>query len=152
MPVNANAVPISLRPVRMEDAALLLAWRNDPFTRQASHETAEVDPQTHHAWLARVLTDSSRRLWIAECNGVAVGQVRVDSMDEGQRLSWTVAPAARGQGVGTAMVRTVLEGLTGPVRAEVKATNPASARIAENAGLRLLGENQGILLYGCELT
>ncbi|MDB5887241.1 MAG: GCN5-related N-acetyltransferase, partial [Rhodocyclales bacterium] len=62
-------------------------------------------------------------------------------------LSWTVAPDARGHGVGKRMLAALLQEVTGLVRAEVKIGNTASMRIAESAGLLLVREEGGVLYY-----
>ncbi|MEC5388052.1 GNAT family N-acetyltransferase [Uliginosibacterium sp. H3] len=141
-------VPIRLRPATLQDAELLLAWRNDLQTRLASHGTHEIPLAEHWAWLDLVLADPARRLLIAELDDVPVGSIRVDTAsDDVAELSWTVAPSARGQGVGTRMLIAALSEVTGSVRAEVKIGNVASMKMAEAAGLVLVREEQGVLHY-----
>ena len=138
---------LRLRPARLADAEILLAWRNDPWTVAASHTDRPVTPQEHRRWLAASLDGPDRRLYVAEAEGVAAGTVRLDRERDGWLLSWTVAPACRGRGLGKAMVRLAAQGLSGTVRAEVKAANAASARIALHAGLRLDRERDGVQYY-----
>jgi len=58
----------------MDDAGVLLAWRNDPDTRAASHNSDKVDLQNHLAWLESSLAKPEmRQLWIAELDNLAVG-------------------------------------------------------------------------------
>jgi RimJ/RimL family protein N-acetyltransferase len=132
----------------LDDAARLLAWRNDPETRRASHDSAEVTPEEHRAWLERVLHDPDRRLWVVRRGHEAVGTVRADRDAEGTtELSWTVAPGARGQGLGKRMVALVAARLVGPLRAEVKRGNTASGKIAEAAGMHFEKEVEGVLHF-----
>ncbi|MEZ5776597.1 MAG: GNAT family N-acetyltransferase [Hyphomicrobiaceae bacterium] len=138
---------VTLRPAGLEDARLLLEWRNDPVTRSASHNGAPVGRAEHEAWLARSLADPGRRLYVAETAGEPVGTVRADRDGEAWELSWTVAPGARGRGLGTAMVVALARLLDGPVRAEVKAGNRSSARIAEAAGMVLVRTVDGVEHY-----
>jgi RimJ/RimL family protein N-acetyltransferase len=140
---------LRLRPATAADAALLLEWRNDEATRLASHNTDKVRPEDHARWLDALLRNPARRLFIAEVNGEPVGSVRADRDPDGacHELSWTVAPSARGLGLGAPMVRLLLAEVSGPVRAEVKPGNPASVRIAEAAGLRFDGERDGVLHF-----
>jgi RimJ/RimL family protein N-acetyltransferase len=140
---------LRLRPATAADAALLLAWRNDEATRQASHHTAAIEPEVHARWMEALLRDPARRLFIAEEQGEPVGSVRADREPDGacHELSWTVAPSARGRGIGARMVRLLLAEVPGPVRAEVKPGNAASVRIAEAAGLRFDGECEGVLHF-----
>lgn len=140
---------LRLRPATAADAALLLAWRNDEATRLASHNTAAVEADAHVRWLDALLRDPARRLFIAVEHGEPVGSVRADRDPDGDchELSWTVAPAARGRGIGARMVRLLLSEVSGPVRAEVKPGNAASVRIAEAAGLHFEAEREGVLHF-----
>lgn len=131
----------------MDDCDLLLAWRNDPVTRQASRREDAVGREDHVRWLRAVLADPQRQLYIAEEEGRPVGTVRADLSDGVYEISWTVAPSARGAGVGKRMVALLVEQFTGPLRAEVKVGNPASVRIAEATGFRLQSKAEGILHY-----
>jgi RimJ/RimL family protein N-acetyltransferase len=139
---------IRLRPATLQDAELLLAWRNDPQTRLASHSTHEISLDEHRAWLSRLLQNPARRLFIAELAGEPVGSVRAEKEADGvTELSWTVAASARGQGVGKRMLAALLKEVRGSVRAEVKIGNIASMKMAEAAGLLLVREEQGVLHY-----
>jgi RimJ/RimL family protein N-acetyltransferase len=139
---------IILRPATVSDADLLLEWRNDPETRNASHNTGEVLRNDHISWLTKTLNDRSRQLFVAEENGVPVGTVRADSFDEACELSWMVAPNARGRGVAKRMVALLACQLSASIiRAKVRAGNTASARVAEYAGMQFEGEADGVLHY-----
>jgi RimJ/RimL family protein N-acetyltransferase len=144
---------VVLRRATMLDAEILLAWRNDPATRNNSLTTSSIDAKEHGRWLASTLSNSERQLWIAETDGRPVGTVRVDHDDAGYLLSWTVAPEARSQGVGKLMVADIVGRLgSGAIRAEVKADNLASVRIAEHVGLKLQFERDGLLVFSRGLT
>ncbi|MBW6487332.1 MAG: hypothetical protein K0B01_14400 [Syntrophobacterales bacterium] len=69
---------ITLRPATIQDADMLLDWRNDPETRKASHSTSEVVTEEHIAWLTKTLGNANRRLLVAEEDGAPVGTVRAD--------------------------------------------------------------------------
>ncbi|HSP07591.1 MAG TPA: GNAT family N-acetyltransferase [Acidobacteriota bacterium] len=138
---------ITLRSATIEDADLLLEWRNDPQTRKSSHNTAEVQRDEHISWLTKTLNNTHRRLFVAEENGVPVGTVRADFSDGVYELSWTVAPNARGHGVAKRMVALAARQISEPIRAEVRAGNIASARIAEHAGMEFDREADGVLHY-----
>ena len=140
---------IEVRDATTADAPLLRAWRNDPETRRASHNPAAVGEAEHTAWPAASLASPDRLLLVAQSGDEPVGVVRADR-DPGAdtwELSWTVAPAARGRGVAKAMVRLLADRLPGPLRAEVRAGNTASIRVAEHAGLTLDREHDGVLHF-----
>ena len=138
---------ISLRPATIQDADLLLKWRNDPETRKASHNTTVVQRDEHISWLSRTLSNPNRKLYVAEENGDAVGTVRADLSEGVWELSWTVSSSARGRGVAKRMVVDLANQISEPIRAEVKAGNMASIRIAEHAGMEFERETDGVLHY-----
>ena len=138
---------IKLRPATLQDADLLFAWRNDPETRDASHNSESVRTDEHLAWLESTLNNERRKLFIAEEDDSPVGTVRADFVDGEHELSWTVAPSARGRGVAKRMVSLLAGQILTPIRAEVKPGNKASARIAEYAGLKFSEEVDGVLHF-----
>ena len=138
---------ITLRSATIEDADVLLEWRNDPETRKASHNTAEVQRDEHISWLSRTLMNPNRKLLVAEENGGPVGTVRADYSEGVWELSWTVSPKARGRGVAKRMVALLAHKISEPIRAEVKAGNTTSARIAEYAGMEFDRETDGVRHY-----
>jgi len=141
---------IILRPATIQDADMLLGWRNNPETKIASHSTSEVVKEEHIAWLTKTLNNANQKLLIAEEDGTPVGTVRADLSEGVWELSWTVAPNARGRGVAKRMVALLAHTISDPVRAEVKAGNVASARIAEYAGMAFHREVEGVRHYSRE--
>jgi RimJ/RimL family protein N-acetyltransferase len=135
----AGGQRLTLRPATSSDASLLRAWRNEPATRAASRNTAEVGEAEHRAWLARVLADPRRMLFVAERGGDPIGQVRLDAAGEGWEISVSLAPEARGAGLGSALIERGVEqlraaGREGPVEAWVRADNAPSLRAFRRAG------------------
>jgi len=139
--------PLRLRPATVLDSGRLLEWRNDPRTRAASREPRSIGLEEHIRWLERALQDPDQEILIAEEEGEPVGMVRAEWEGETRKLSWTVAPQARGRGVGRSMVKMMVERIRGPVRVEVKKGNVAFSRMAERAGLSFVREEAGILHY-----
>lgn len=143
------AEPASLifRPARREDAAQLRRWRNDPLTRAASIHTAAVSESEHLAWLETLLADTHRQLLVAWRREQPVGCVRFDIGEQETEVSWTVAPEARGHGIGSRMVQLAVAQRTEALMARVRLDNPASARIAESAGLSLAETQDQVRIY-----
>jgi UDP-2,4-diacetamido-2,4,6-trideoxy-beta-L-altropyranose hydrolase len=137
-----------LRAATEADARRLFDWRNDPLTRNNSLETGQVSWEEHRRWLAAALARPDRRLLVAEYDGEVVGTVRLDQHTEGCELSWTVAPAQRGRGVGKAIVAAAVA-LAGPgaLIARIKRGNAASLRIAEACGFVAAGSEGDVLIY-----
>jgi predicted dehydrogenase/RimJ/RimL family protein N-acetyltransferase len=141
----ALAPALTLRPVRAEDAACLLAWRNDPDTRHQSRASHEITPSEHASWLRRTLGDVSIQAWMVECEGHGVANARVEVEGDGvAEVHITVAPRARGRGFGAAALlqasaRALADPGTTLLCAHVKPDNQASLRMFARAGFHVAG-------------
>ncbi len=131
----------TVRPATDADSELLLAWRNDPRTRAWSRTTDVVAAADHRDWLARVLVDPDRRLFVAEYGGRPVGTVRFDR-ESGRtwEVSITVAPEARGRGLAVPVLlaaeRAADADAVATIRANVHRDNAASRALFRRAGYR----------------
>lgn len=134
---------MKLRGATWADRDRLLAWRNDPLTLQGSLTDAAVEPDEHYQWLRKSLVSASRRLLIAEVDGLPVGTARLDYSREGCELSWTIAPEARGRGLGKQLV-ALAAALAPTVFARIRSDNAASLAIARACGFRLEREEDGV--------
>jgi UDP-2,4-diacetamido-2,4,6-trideoxy-beta-L-altropyranose hydrolase len=135
---------VTLRAARADDASLIRDWRNDADTVRSSAIARPVSDAEHARWFAATLTDAQRRLWLAEENGVPVGQVRVDFNGDAGVFSIVVAPEHRGRGVGQAMLRGALaeverEGGATRLVALAREENLASIHAFEQAGFSRKG-------------
>jgi RimJ/RimL family protein N-acetyltransferase len=143
--------PIALRLATAADSDVLLLWRNDALTRQHSHSMAEVDRNSHQAWLSKSLADPTRIIFIGEVNGNPVGTVRCDCRDTSPvriGLSWTVAPEHRGRGYGRKLVEAAAELFAAQeLYAEIKTGNAASMAIARSIGMKQMGEKEGVTFW-----
>ena len=141
---------LQLRCATMADARTLFDWRNDPVTRAASHHTEVLSFESHAGWLDATLANPLRKLLLAEEQGTPVGTVRIDLRADGSALlSWSVAPEARGRGVATQMVSMAIQDMPAGcvVRAEIKAGNVASVKVAEAVGMRMSGQDGDTLYF-----
>lgn len=131
---------LSLRAADADDLERTFAWANDAGTRAGSFDSRPIDRQTHEAWFARAL-DGERRLFVAELDGRAVGLFRLDPPIDATadaEVGITVAPEARGAGLGAAILESgarLARGL-GATRlvARIRADNDASLHAFERAG------------------
>jgi RimJ/RimL family protein N-acetyltransferase len=138
---------LELRPASLDDAELLLAWRNDPEVRSASRQPHTVEPAEHERWLSSCLADPERDLLIAELDGKPIGQVRFDRLTEDEReISVSLAASSRGGGLGARLIEAGVDWLrrergTTRVIAEVRGVNPASLLSFRQAGFRPAGQS-----------
>ena len=147
-----NAPRISLRPATLDDAELLLEWRNDPSTRSRSLDPSVIELEPHVAWLGRRLGNPANcRVYIAERDEHPVGQLRVERAAAAQGIvSVSLDAGARGTGLGaeliaTGTVRAASELSLSQVTAIVKDDNLASFHAFTKAGY---GETQRELVQG----
>lgn len=137
-----------LREATMQDAELLFSWRNDHLTRMQSIQQDEVPWHGHLAWLEKSLQSESRKIYIAESEGIPVGTVRFDFGETCVEMSWTLAPEQRGRGLGSLLLKTGVQLIHGSqVIARIKSSNVASIRIAEKVGFVRIRQEGDVLLF-----
>lgn len=108
---GAAAVPLSVRPAVESDREILFAWANDPLTRAQSFSRTPIPWETHCAWLASVLDDPGRLLYLVVAPAdEPVGQVRFDGSGSGEAvISISLAPAWRGRGLAASAIRLAMD-------------------------------------------
>lgn len=141
---------LSIRRAEFEDWSFLLSLRNDPETRNNSHNTSIVEEIDHKDWLKSTLDNKNRFLYICEYNGEKCGYVRCD-FDEDENsyeLSWAVSPLFRGKGIGVSMVKACIEVMDlKRIKSEVKVGNIPSIRISTSLGMELKKTEAGISYF-----
>lgn len=137
----AAAHAVSVREAGRDDAAELLRWANDSETRAASFGRAPIPWDEHVRWLDGVLASAAHGVLIVEDGEEPVGSVRFDTADawETARLSYVVAPEARGRGLSAPMLSAAVDWVRRRhpgvrVRADVMHTNPRSLRVFRRLG------------------
>ncbi len=145
-----------LRPVQVQDAALLWEWANDPTVRINAFHGEPIPWETHVHWLEAKLASPACRMWILEIDHRPAGQIRYDREGESATISFSVDPAHRGRGVGKTLVgrSAALACRELGVRilaALVKPGNPASTGVFLATGFTEVGnalvEGQPALRY-----
>jgi RimJ/RimL family protein N-acetyltransferase len=135
---------ITLRGARGDDAYALWLWANDPDSRAASGDRAVISWADHLRWFGDRSSSPNARILIAEnAEGRPVGCIRFETVDGwvGARLSYVVAPEARGNGIGGAILH---EGTAALLRlrpavvieALVRGSNAPSVKLFQRMGWR----------------
>jgi RimJ/RimL family protein N-acetyltransferase len=141
-----NTPTLRLRPAETGDLYCLWLWANDPETRRASFGRATVSWSDHVAWFQRQRSDAAPVFIGETAEAQPIGSVRFDSADGWRtaRLSYVVAPEARGRGWsrplvsrGIELLGTARPGVT--VSARVMADNSRSLQL-----FRQLGWNESV--------
>lgn len=145
-----------MRAVTLDDADMLLAWRNDATTRTASLSTAEVTSEEHVAWLLRAIADPDRILYIGvdEVTGQPVGTVRFDisSATDTAEVSITVAPSQRGKRLSLPVLLAGIQSFaaeprtTPEILARIREENLASRALFDAAGFTEIDRDDRVLI------
>lgn len=89
-----------LRNVSIEDAEIILAWRNDEDTRKNSFSKEIISFETHMKWFSSKLEDENCFMYIMEIGPKPVGLIRIDKVSSFGEISFMIAPDERGKGYG----------------------------------------------------
>ena len=144
---------IRLRSARAEDAQRLHEWVNSPDSLAGKHATDRPIPWEHHRqWLEERLIDSASAVWIVECEGEAVGQLRVQDKDLGLEVDIYVIPSSRRAGVARRALELGAEAARErwpgrPLVALVLPDNTASRALFLAAGYGLMYETRGYHVF-----
>ena len=77
---------ISLRPAVQDDCMLLLEWRNLPEIVELGTLKSTVSKDEHEEWFAAKLRSADAQIWIVQCDGKPVGQVRLDPQAKQEKI------------------------------------------------------------------
>jgi RimJ/RimL family protein N-acetyltransferase len=135
-----------MRRAQHADAAMVLEWRNDPYVRSVSRNDMPIELDAHLAWFGRILGSPDHLLLIAEKNGISVGVVRFDRLDDLKyEISLFLNPLLAGRRQGLLMMQAAQQMLSEQVgqdiviAAETLPRNHASQRLFQKAGYRQFG-------------
>lgn len=146
---------ITLSPVETEDLPYIVEWRNQCGIRRQFFDKTLISRGGQTAWYEQYLRDKSRQLFIARqrADGGRVGMIGLSGIDTahhkaeigstmiGSRQAW-------GQGLGSEMVRLVLEYAFSDLNmnrlyAYALQHNAGSIRVKEKCGFRVEGVLRG---------
>jgi methionyl-tRNA formyltransferase len=144
--MRENIRQLSVRHVTEQDRELLLDWANDPQVRRSAFSEAMIGIDAHNAWFYQSLADTENcSIFIVMTeDGQPVGQTRFNRKEDGAwHIDYSVAPAMRGQGLGSRVLMMGLRELdrlrgAATVVGWVKAGNDRSSRVFENLGFELV--------------
>lgn len=96
-----------LRLANLDDAQIVLEWRNDEQTRENSFSKDLIDLDTHLKWFEGKLADENCFLYILMDGDERVGQIRVDRVNDIGEVSYMIAPDQRGRGYGKHILKLI---------------------------------------------
>jgi RimJ/RimL family protein N-acetyltransferase len=135
---------LNYRHATMDDADILMRWRNDPLTVQNNRDNREVTLSEHMSWLRKQLVDDDKAVFICEDEtGMPIGMVRFvlhEDKEDGFETGVTVAPEARGKSYGGKILKMVCDDRPeATLYTEVKFDNAASMKSFGAAGFEQIG-------------
>ena len=130
---------LTLRWARAEDCRLVWEWANAAEVRAVSFTSHSIPWDSHVAWFDAKLADPQVFLYIAEDNGVAVGQIRYDMLNDDAVVSVSLDPKCRGRGYGAKVIEIGTVEIFGKsnartIHAYIKPGNDASVSAFARAG------------------
>ena len=97
---------IHLRLAELSDMELIFSWRNDPFILTRGSLQRAVLWDEHQTWFTSFLADPNCRMFIAEMDGKAAGQIRFHGvMGESAEVSLYLLKQFTGRGLGVMALR-----------------------------------------------
>jgi UDP-4-amino-4,6-dideoxy-N-acetyl-beta-L-altrosamine N-acetyltransferase len=139
---------VTFRALELGDMVRLYEWRNLPEVAAYMYTDHRIEPTEHARWFGGAMTDTGRRYWIIQLDGVPVGLLNLYDIAEAHRRAYwafyLAEPAVRGRGVGAAAERFMMRyafrdlGLD-VLRCEVLATNEGVVRMHERYGFHVDG-------------
>jgi RimJ/RimL family protein N-acetyltransferase len=137
---------IIARTVSLDDADLILEWRNSIDARIMSRNTSLISVVEHRNWLNKWLGEENRGyFWIYSEGSKNIGYVRFDSSEKINlfEISIFIEEGNRGQGAAKMLLEDSLARLSDlekivTVKATVLKSNLASMRLFYSSGFKLV--------------
>jgi RimJ/RimL family protein N-acetyltransferase len=132
---------VELRPARLADAEVMLAWQSVPGIRAFSHNSEAPEPTHHRQWLRQKLGDANCVFNVVLHGGRPAGVLRFDRDPQGTyTVSVLIAKGSQNMGIGGAALNLANRLLPrAEMRAVISPDNRASVRMFERAGYRPVG-------------
>ena len=93
-----------IREATLDDAEVILEWRNDETTRQKSFSKEKIELDSHIKWFIRKLSEESCSLFMLMDEDEVVGHIRIDRVDDIGKISYIIAPQKRSKGYGKMII------------------------------------------------
>ncbi len=142
---HLRAISLTLRRATAQDCRLVWEWANDPEVRAASFSSDPIPWESHMRWYSAKLRDRNCLLFVvADENGNPLGQIRFEMTGLEGVVSLSLAPHARGKGLGPALIVRGTEQFFAQSNAHIahayiKTDNPVSVTAFEKANFKDAG-------------
>ena len=149
--VVENVIPtpidgITVRRATPADAALYFVWVNDQYVRSASFNDREIEWDEHFVWFSHKVNSDASKMYVCLADGLPVGQVRFDFVDDHVELDYSLDPDVRGRDWAKAMLDLALHEFRAhsqdAVFATVRNQNTRSISALLKAGYAQISEDE----------
>ena len=143
---------VVLVPAGREHNGFFLACRNDADAVRHSRSHRVIGREEHAQWFSMRIDDPGTRLRVGVVQGELVGTVRVDVRGGLGEVGIAVAPAFRGQGLGTALLEALLDDVASDpqviaLTASIHVGNTPSMRAFARVGFGASGSDGDFRLF-----
>lgn len=144
----SKAQHLVLRPAQVDDAHQIYLWASDPEARVHAFDKRVITWEGHCEWFKGKIASPHCNYYLAEYDGVAIGQIRFDRNENGEHvISYQVDKKVRGSGFGTILLLNGVKKLREDnasatvIIGYVMIVNSSSCFAFENAGFVKLTQN-----------
>jgi RimJ/RimL family protein N-acetyltransferase len=148
-----SSTVITFRPATVNDCDLYFEWVNDDLVRKNSFNSDKILYDTHKNWFNKKISSPKCKMIIAECDGVPIGQIRLDFENDKVCIDISVDKKHRRIGLGAKMLSQIgpylqSAGIYGHLlTGSVKSENKASRKAFESAGFLKVSKNETEIKY-----
>jgi UDP-2,4-diacetamido-2,4,6-trideoxy-beta-L-altropyranose hydrolase len=144
---------LRLRPADAGDLDTYFVWVNDPLVRAGALRTAPITMAEHGAWFMSRLQAPECLLLVLESDGLPLGQLRLERMEGGWNIDYSIDTLFRGRRWGKKLLALGIQWISELgessvfLRAVVKESNAASAKTFESLGFAEVAQEQSGLRH-----
>jgi RimJ/RimL family protein N-acetyltransferase len=130
-----NYYGIEFRRAVPNDVDIFFQWVNDADVRKFSIKSDEIKWDEHLKWFNRKITNNQTQVYIFHKEGLPLGQVRLDFVNDYWEIDYSIDNKYRGQGLGYFILNKIfLLNKDIPLKAKVKPENIGSIKIFKKFG------------------
>jgi UDP-2,4-diacetamido-2,4,6-trideoxy-beta-L-altropyranose hydrolase len=141
----------NLRPATINDMHTYFEWVNDPTVRVSALQTEPIKFHDHVVWFNNQINSANSHLYVYECNGIPVGQVRFNISNGIAYIDYSIDELVRGKGIGYEMLAAAVERFKvsnqEQIHAVVKKTNLSSLAVFRKMQFKQISDTEKTISF-----